>query len=678
MRRKKWVVAKTNKDLAASTAQELSIDPLAALLVTSRGFDDINSIDEFFDPDAPLSLDPFSIKDMDLAAERINRAIDDFELICVFGDYDADGVTATALLYSYLEARGANVIRYVPDRLTEGYGLNIAAVEQLAESGVKLIVTVDNGVSAVKEAARAKELGVSLVITDHHKVGDELPEADAVVDPHRPDCPSGFKEMAGVGVAFKLVCALEGAEEDMLLAEYGDLVALGTIGDVVTLTGENRIMVRRGLRMMNEEPRPGISALAEAAGCADKPFTASSAAFTICPRINAAGRMGTAHKALDLLLCDDDDSAQLLAEEINQLNIQRQRTETEIFAQAAAAIESNPAVRDGKIIVVDGEGWHQGVVGIVAARITERYGRPSVVISRDGENAKGSCRSIEGFSIYDAIESISDCLEHFGGHTLAARVGLRSENIDEVRRRINEYAADKEMPFAVQRIDCRIQPASISLDMLSSLSLLEPFGAGNPQPCFGLFGVRIDDIASVSDGKHIRMSVSKNGARTGVVYFGMQDKRFPFDKGDTVDLAVNLDRNVYNGETRVSVIVRGIRPSATDEDKVLSAISLFERFSRGEHIGSEEAKRLLPDRALEVEVFRSIKANPLRDKYCEALCSRLGGDGERLAAISATVDIMLEMGVLTADEYNTVSVPQVSQKVNLEDSAILRRIRSFI
>lgn len=678
MRRKKWVVAKTNKDLAASTAQELSIDPFAALLVTSRGFDDINSIDEFFDPDAPLSLDPFSIKDMDLAAERINRAIDDFELICVFGDYDADGVTATALLYSYLEARGANVIRYVPDRLTEGYGLTIAAVEQLAESGVKLIVTVDNGVSAVKEAARARELGVSLVITDHHKVGDELPEAYAVVDPHRPDCPSGFKEMAGVGVAFKLVCALEGAEEDMLLAEYGDLVALGTIGDVVTLTGENRIMVRRGLRMMNEEPRPGISALAEAAGCADKPFTASSAAFTICPRINAAGRMGTAHKALDLLLCDDDDSAQLLAEEINQLNIQRQRTETEIFAQAAAAIESNPTVRDGKIIVVDGEGWHQGVVGIVAARITERYGRPSVVISRDGENAKGSCRSIEGFSIYDAIESVSDCLEHFGGHTLAAGVGLRSENIDEFRRRINEYAADKEMPFAVQRIDCRIQPASISLDMLSSLSLLEPFGAGNPQPCFGLFGVRIDDIASVSDGKHIRMSVSKNGARTGVVYFGMQDKRFPFDKGDTVDLAVNLDRNVYNGETRVSVIVRGIRPSATDEDKVLSAISLFERFSRGEHIGSEEAKRLLPDRALEVEVFRSIKAKPLRDKYCEALCSRLGDDGERLAAISATVDIMLEMGVLTADEYNTVSVPQVSQKVNLEDSAILRRIRSFI
>lgn len=678
MRRKKWIVAKSNKDLAAATAQELSIDPLAALLVTSEGFNDINSIDEFFNLDAPLALDPFSIKDMDAAAERINRAIDEFEFICVFGDYDADGVTATALLYSYLEARGANVIRYVPDRITEGYGLNKGAIKALAEQGVKLIVTVDNGVSALEEAALAKELGVDLVITDHHKVGDALPEACAVVDPHRPDCPSAFKEMAGVGVAFKLVCALEGAEEDMLLAEYGDLVALGTIGDVVTLTGENRIMVRRGLKMMNEEPRPGISALADIAGCAGKPFNASTAAFTICPRINAAGRMGTAHKALDLLLCDDDDTAQLLAEEINNLNILRQKTETEIFSQASAIIESDASIKNGKIIVVDGEGWHQGVIGIVAARITERYGRPSVVISRSGDAAKGSCRSVEGFSIYDAIESAADCLEHYGGHTLAAGIGLSPDKIGEFRRRINEYARDKEMPFAVQRIDCRILPASISLDMLASVALLEPFGAGNPQPCFGLFGVRIDEIASVSDGKHIRMSVSKNGSRTGVVYFGMPEKRFPFEKGDTVDLAVNLDKNVYNGEARVSVIVRGIRPSTTDEEKVLSAISLFESFSRGEQITSEEAKRLLPDRGLEVEVFKSIKAKPLKDKYCEALCTRLGDDGTSLGAILVTVEVMLEMGVLALDDYNTVIAPKTAGKVNLEDSEILKRLRNFI
>ncbi len=677
MRRKKWLVSKGSKDLAAQIAQELSVDPFAALLVTSRGFDNIDEINDFFDADAPLSLSPLSIADMGKAAERINRAIDDFELICVFGDYDADGVTATALLYSYLETRGANVIRYIPDRLTEGYGLNVGAVEELADRGVKLIVTVDNGVSAIEEAVRVKELGMELIVTDHHKVGDVLPDAYAVVDPHRADCRSVFKEMSGVGVAFKLVCALEGDDGDILIEEYGDLVALGTIGDVVSLTGENRVMVRRGLRLMNDCPRPGICALMEAAGVGDKLFSASTAAFMICPRINAAGRMGSAEKALELLLCEDDETAELLADEINAMNALRQKTETDIFASAVSMLASGSDLSNDRVIVVDGEGWHQGVIGIVAARITEKYGRPSVVISRDGEFAKGSCRSIDGFSIYDAIESVSDCLDHFGGHTLAAGLGLKSSKIAEFRRRINEYAADKEMPFAVQKIDCRLLPNSISLDMLSSLSLLEPFGAGNPQPCFGLFGVRIEETAAVSDGKHIRMIVSKNGARTGVVFFGMPEKRFPFEKGDTVDLAVNLDRNVYNGEERVSVIVRGIRPSLTDEEKVLSSVRLFEKFSRGEKLTSDEAQKLLPDRQLEVSVFKSIKAKPLKDKYCEVLCMRLGDDGENLARITAVVEIMLEMGILTADENDTVRVPENPPKVNLDDSEIMKNIRSF-
>lgn len=678
MRRKRWVVARGDKDFAAQIAQELCVDPFAALLVTSRGFDKIEDIDAFFDSDAPLSLDPMSIKDMDIAAERINRAIDDFELICVFGDYDADGVTATALLYSYLEARGANVIRYIPDRIAEGYGLNIGAIEELADRGVKLIITVDNGVSAIEEAKRAKELGISLIVTDHHKVGEILPDAEAVVDPHREDCPSTFKEMSGVGVAFKLVCALEGGADDMLIEEYGDLVALGTIGDVVTLTGENRIMVRRGLRLINEDPRPGIAALMDAAGVGDKAFSASSAAFTVCPRINAAGRMGSAHKALDLLLCDDEETAAMIADEINSMNSLRQKTEMEIFASAAAMLNSYPEMLNDKIIVVDGEDWHQGVIGIVAARITEKYGRPCVVISRDGESAKGSCRSVEGFSIYDAIEAVSDCLEHFGGHTLAAGIGIRSSRIAEFRKRINAYATDIEMPFALQKVDCRLLPSSINLDLLSSLSMLEPFGAGNHQPCFGLFGVKIEDVAGVSDGKHVRMTVSKNGSRTGVVYFGMPEKRFPFEKGDTVDLAVNLDRNVYNGEARVSVIVRGIRPSLTDEEKVLSSISLYEKFARGEKLSPAQASSILPDRELEVSVFKSIKARPLKDNYCEMLCVRLGDDGSKLAAITAVVEIMLEMGILAVDDDNRVHVPLNPPKVNLEDSKIMQKIKSFI
>lgn len=678
MRRKKWVVAASDKDFAAQIADELCVDPFAALLVTSRGFENIDEIDAFFDADAPFALDPLSIRDMAVAAERINEAIDGGEKICVFGDYDADGVTATALLFSYLETRGANVIYYIPDRISEGYGLNIGAVEELADRGVTLIVTVDNGVSAIDEAKRANELGITLIVTDHHKVGDVLPDAYAVVNPHRSDCRSSFKEMSGVGVAFKLVCALEGGADDMLIEEYGDLVALGTIGDVVTLTGENRIMVRRGLRLINDDPRPGIAALLNASGYADKAFSASTAAFTVCPRINAAGRMGSAEKALELLLCDDEAYAQQLASEINAMNVNRQKTETEIFASAAEMLGEESDIAKDKIIVVDGEGWHQGVIGIVAARITERFGRPCVVISRDGETAKGSCRSVEGFSIYEAIEAVSDCLEHFGGHTLAAGIGLRSSKIPEFRRRINEYAAELEMPFALQKIDCRLAPSSISLDLLDSVSALEPFGSGNQQPSFGLFGVRIDDISAISEGKHIRMSVSKNGARAGVVFFGMPEKLFPFDKGDVVDLAVNLDRNFFNGETRVSVIVRGIRPSATDESKVLDSLSLYEKFARGEKLSAGQAAKLLPSRELEVAVFKSIKAKPLKDKYTEILCVRLGDDGSSLAAITAVVEIMLEMGILAADGDNRVYVPENPPKVNLEDSDILKKIKSFL
>lgn len=678
MKRKQWIVSKSNKDVAAQIAQDLSVDPFAALLVTSRGFEDIDEISDFLDYDAPLTLDPLSIKDMDKAAERINRAIDDFELICVFGDYDADGVTATALLYSYLETRGANAIRYIPDRLSEGYGLNVGAIEQLSGRGVKLIVTVDNGVSAIEEAERAKELGIDLVITDHHKVGEVLPDAYAVVDPHRADCPSTFKEMSGVGVAFKLVCALERDSGDILIEEYGDLVALGTIGDVVTLTGENRAMVRRGLRLLNDCPRAGINALMESASISDKLFTASTAAFTVCPRINAAGRMGSANRALELLLCDDDKVSELVAYEIQKMNHERQRIEAIVFSVAERMINETDIIND-KIIVVDGDDWHQGVIGIVAARITERYGRPSIVISRDGEMAKGSCRSIEGFSIYDAIEYASEHLDHFGGHTLAAGIGLRTSDIQAFREKINEYARDKEMPFAIQKIDCKLLPSSISLEILDSMSLLEPFGAGNPQPCFGLFGVRIDDIASISDGKHIRMIVSKNGARTGVVYFGMQEKHFPFERGDIVDLAVNLDKNIYNGDTRVSVIVRAIRYSETNEEKVLSAIRLFDKFSRNENLTREEAEKLLPDRQLQVDVYKSIKHKPLKDKYCEAMCVRLGDDGEKLAKISVIVEVMIEMGILAMDYYaGMVYAPDNAPKVNLEDSAIMKRIRNFI
>ncbi len=678
MVRKKWTVSECDKDLAAQIAEDFSVDPLTAYILVSRGITDYDEIEEFLDPSAPLMIDPFSFADMDKAVRRIQLAIDDFQKIAVFGDYDADGITATALLYSYLEMREANVVRYIPDRLTEGYGLSCDSVRELAEQGVKLIITVDNGISAVEEAELCKSLGVDLVVTDHHKVGEKLPDAVAVVNPHRKDCPSEFKDFSGVGVAFKLVSALEGGDEDSMLDEFGDLVAIGTVADVVNLKGENRSLVRYGLNTINTSPRIGLKALLEKSAGQGKKIGASSAAFTICPRINATGRMGSAEKALDLLLCDDEITAERLVEEINSMNQARQKTETEIFGEVSAMLAEKPGLSRDSIIVVASEGWHQGVIGIVASRIAERYGKPAVVISKNGSEARGSCRSIEGFSIFKAIEAVSDCLTHFGGHTLAAGIGLNSDRIEEFRIRINDYADSVEMPFPVQKIDCRINPGSISLDILNALDVMEPFGAGNPQPCFGLYGVKIEDFSSIGDGRHMRLTISKNDARTGAVWFGMQEKLFPYSRGDIVDLAVTLDRNIYNGETRISVNIKNIRPSHTDENKVLLGRRLYEKVLGEMPLSCEQAECALPDRNIQVEVFKHIKMSKPVDDSFEQICMHLGDDGTEYCKVAVAVAVMLEMGVITKTNGGRLAPAETNGKVDLNDSVLMKRIKNYM
>lgn len=678
MVRKKWTVSECDKDLAAQIAEDFSVDPLTAYILVSRGITDYDEIEEFLDPSAPLMIDPFSFADMDKAVRRIQLAIDDFQKIAVFGDYDADGITATALLYSYLEMREANVVRYIPDRLTEGYGLSCDSVRELAEQGVKLIITVDNGISAVEEAELCKSLGVDLVVTDHHKVGEKLPDAVAVVNPHRKDCPSEFKDFSGVGVAFKLVSALEGGDEDSMLDEFGDLVAIGTVADVVNLKGENRSLVRYGLNTINTSPRIGLKVLLEKSAGQGKKIGASSAAFTICPRINATGRMGSAEKALDLLLCDDEITAERLVEEINSMNQARQKTETEIFGEVSAMLAEKPGLSRDSVIVVASEGWHQGVIGIVASRIAERYGKPAVVISKNGSEARGSCRSIEGFSIFKAIEAVSDCLTHFGGHTLAAGIGLNSDRIEEFRIRINDYADSVEMPFPVQKIDCRINPGSISLDILNALDVMEPFGAGNPQPCFGLYGVKIEDFSSIGDGRHMRLTISKNDARTGAVWFGMQEKLFPYSRGDIVDLAVTLDRNIYNGETRISVNVKNIRPSHTDENKVLLGRRLYEKVLGEMPLSREQAECALPDRNIQVEVFKHIKMSKPVDDSFEQICMHLGDDGTEYCKVAVAVAVMLEMGVITKTNSGRLAPAETNGKVDLNDSVLMKRIKNYM
>ena len=673
---KKWIVADSDKDLAAHFAQEYSLNPFAALLAVSRGIRTDAQIQSFFHDDESTLSDPFSYKDMDKAVERINEAIDRFECIAIFGDYDADGVTATALLSSYLALREANFFYMLPDR-AEGYGLSETVIDRLHERGAKLIITVDNGINSVREAAYAKRLGIDMVITDHHHAGDELPDAAAVVNPHRPDCPSTFKDLAGVGVAFKLICALENGEADeTLLEEFSDLAAIGTVADIVPLVGENRTLVKYGVRTMIHNPRPGILAMREVAGNLDKPFHSTAVAFTLSPRLNAAGRMGSAMRALELLLCDDTDIAADLARAMESANSERQQTEQEILQKAQQQLLDNPERLHARVLVCDGEGWHQGVIGIVASRMVEKYGKPCIIISRNGSAAKGSGRSLDGFSLYDALKACESILDQFGGHTLAAGLSLQSDRIDDFRRAVNDYAAQREMPFPVQRIDMRLNPKYIQTDILDALDALEPFGACNPKPVFGLFSMHLDSVTALSGGKHIRLNLSKKGAKVTALRFGVSPEAFPFPVGSTIDLAVTLDSNTYMGETKVSVLVRSVRFSALSEDGYFTGLRRYENFLRGEPVSC--AHDAVPDREHVGEVYKALRSMGGQCRSIDCLCLQMGKTDEAVCAVLLAVDALCELQLATRSPDGTIALTAVKSKVNLDDSRILQSARRCI
>ena len=675
MNRKKWIVSECDKDIAAEIAENCGVDPFAAYLLVARGMTDEFLVESFL-YDTDIS-DPFLLPDMEKACERIRSAIEDGEKITIFGDYDADGVTSTALLYSYLSKKGANIDYYIPDRAGEGYGMSVTAIETLKERGTSLIITVDNGISAIREIERAKELSIDVVVTDHHQAGEVLPEAVAVVDPHRKDCTLDFREWAGVGVAFKLVSALENADAYDLLEEYGDILAIGTIADIVSLKGENRILVRSGLAVLNEALqngtlRKGLKALIDESG-ASKNMTSMSAAFRIAPRINAAGRMGSADRAIKLLLTDDAEEAALLATEISSANAERQSTEGGITEAAEAYIESHPEIKFSRVIVVDGENWHQGVIGIVASRLCERYGKPCLVVSKSGDIAKGSGRSIDGFSLYEALSYCKDILVQYGGHKLAAGMTVETKNIDEFRRMINEFAEKSETQLPVLKLDCKLNPASINLDMLSIINILEPFGAENPQPLFGLFNMKITGIQPVGSNKHIRLTVNRNGVNLPVMFFSVSPEDFPFVVSDIVDLAVRLTQNEYMGEVKVSIQVKDIKLSAMNDDEVQKSILLYESFRRGDSLTPEQKKKLLPDRDFCGNVYRYLRANNGFSLGEEILCYRLGLKESKIAPLKVALDMLTELKVIIY-EKGKYSLPADSKKVVLEDSVLYKSL----
>ena len=672
---RKWEVRPLDKERAAAFAQTYGVPFFLAMLMNIRGLDDAAHLREFLGEGEPLS-DPFLLKDMDKAAARITRAVDNMEKIAVYGDYDADGVTSTAMLYSYLETRGADVIFYIPQREGEGYGMNIGAVEYLKEQGVSLIVTVDNGISSVQEVARANELGIDVVVTDHHRPQEILPDAVAVVDAYRPDDTSPYKHFSGVGIAFKLLMALEDGAGDVedLLEAYSDLAAIGTIGDIVPLTGENRTLIRAGLERLSQSDRPGVQALLENAGVAGKALTSTNVAFTLVPRINATGRMGAPERAVRLLISGYEEEAEVLSEEICADNEERRRVEAEIAEAAFADIEAKGYMKD-RVVVVDGENWHHGVIGIVASRVTERCGKPCMIISRGETEAKGSGRSIEGFSLFEAICACGDLLIKFGGHPMAAGITLKSENIEAFRKRINQYAAEHfpQMPTQTVTLDCKLNPAALSVSMAQSLTQLEPFGNGNPQPVFGLFNMELSNVTPVGGGGHLRLTLEKNGAVITAMRFNTKPEELPYHIGDKIDLAVQLEAREFRGQPSLTVIVRDMKFAAFNTEKNIASLASFEKWQRGEVLSAEDKNRLYPDRACLAAIYRALRTVNGKETDQVRFVSQLGKD-MTLGLFKTALLVFEERGLVhseIADDTFTATLIETSGKTDITRSPVL-------
>lgn len=680
---KRWVMADLDKERAAQLSEECGLHPFLALLLTLRGVDDMAGAEAFL-LDGGEGEDPFAFADMDAAAERIRLAIDRGERIAVFGDYDADGVTSTALLYSYLREQGADVFYRVPKREGEGegYGLRPETVDVLAAGGARLIVTVDNGVTAIEAVERATVLGIDVVVTDHHQPKETLPAAVAVVDPHRADCGSTFKDYAGVGVAFKLVCAMEG-DADAPLARYADLVAVGTLADVMPLTGENRALVRAGLRLLGQDGRVGLRALTEAAGVSGRAANSGSLLYSVIPRLNAAGRMGAPDVAARLLLTDDTAEAATLAAEVQAMNVRRQEVEADILKEVTAFLHAHPERLCDRVLVVEGDGWHAGVVGIIAARLLDRYGKPSIVLSiaeQDGVSvAHGSGRSVRGFSLFDALTDSAELLSTFGGHELAAGLSLPADRVEALRHRLNDYAAAHfpEMPVPELRLDCKLRPSQIDVEKLQLIAALEPFGTGNPAPVFRLSDMRLENITPVGGGRHLRLSLSRDGAMVSAMKFQTPPEAFPVACGAHLDLAVTIERNEYRGVVSPSLVVRDVRFSDTDQDALLHDTALADALKR--HEPSDEAAACTPDRTTLAAVYRLFRASGNWQGNIEQLHSAVGGNG-RFAMLLLAVEVLREAGLIAVQDDGDclrVSVPPADGKTDLNQTPLMRFLHTL-
>ncbi len=665
-----WSDEKYKAVLAAQQKE----NALLAGILAARGIADPAEALTLLAGEEELS-DPALLTDMDAACQRIWQAIDNGETIAVFGDYDVDGVTATALLYQHLKGMGATVKCMLPSREGDGYGLSKNAIQSMHNKGCSLIVTVDNGISAVEEAEFAASLGMDLIITDHHLPPETLPKAVAVVDPRREDDHSPFKGLCGAGVAFKLCAALDGCPPEEMLDYCGDLAAVGTVADVMPLVGENRTLVKAGLQQLQQTDRPGFGALLEEVGLAGKPITAENISYAIAPRINAAGRMDNAVTALQLVLCEDPDRAGELAHKLNEINAHRQETEQQIFKAAEELLEQQPERLDDRIMLLWGRDWHPGVIGIVASRLVERTGRPVIVVTIDehGEG-KGSGRSVQGFNLHACIGSCADLLVRYGGHAMAAGLSVREENLPELRRRLNEWAA-RECPVLHTpplTCDVTIHLDRITVESVRHLDQLAPYGAENPTPVFLLQSAVVDGVYPVSEGRHSRLRLRQGNACLYAVWFGMPAEQLPYALGDVVDVALNLSVYESTRGAQLSGRIIDLHPAGLGAELARQA-ALVQALRRGTPLTAEQKRQIAPARTDIIAVYRELQARRWHAEDLQPLCAKLGEEqtGKTLVAVTA----LEQVGLITAAEKGGAKfwelVPTAGKK-NLADAPILK------
>ena len=687
MKYKQWNIA-PGDPAARRTMEAAGVSPLAAMALCARGLDTPEKARAFLDAGLDRLADPLLMRDMDRAAARVRLALDRGEALAVYGDYDVDGITSTCLLTDFLRREGGTVIPYIPDRMEEGYGVNREALAALRARGVGLVVTVDCGITAVEETEYAASLGLELVITDHHECKSTLPDAAAVVDPRRADCPYPFKCLAGVGVALKLVLALGGlSRREELLERYADLAAIGTVADVMSLTGENRTIVRLGLAALARTERPGLRALLREAGMEGKTLTAMSVGYTLAPRINASGRMGCAGLAGELFLTDDPARGEELARQLCQLNRERQAIEGEIYAQCEAMAQAMPRQRR-YALVLSGEHWHQGVVGIVASRLAEKYACPTFMICLQDGRGKGSCRSYAGFNLFAALERCAPLLEGFGGHELAAGFTIREDNIPAFAQAMNEYVRDLtggEEMISVLDVDGEVEdPGQLTLENVEGLDLLEPFGSGNPRPVFSLSGCTVTAVSQVGGGRHLKLKLSTGGRGFDAIFFSATSAGTGISAGDRVDAAFTPQVNEYRGWRNVQLQLCDLRPALT---RAQAERALYEKFCRGEALTPREAAALLPSREEFVALWRYLQGHA-RPAALEETAHRLARAVARAAGRRETVmrtlvclEVFDERGLIRLEhstDHLRIDLMPVEGKVDLDQSDILRRLRKLM